>query len=97
MLENKTNDIIIRHTHKREYDVYFCDIPSAKSKREAEHEAVMHLVREVFGEEAELCHTEDGAPYIKGSDIHISVSHSKHTACLAVSTAFVIGVDVATW
>ncbi len=74
--------------------VYYCFIYEAKSKREAERRAEQLLVREAFGPEAVLEHHEDGSPYIVGRDEHISISHSLHTACMAVSEDHVIGIDV---
>lgn len=86
--------ITISKLHKRDYDVYFCDIPSGMPKREAERHAVGMLVKHAFGENAVLSHRDDGAPYIETTNHHISVSHSRHTACLAVSRDYVTGIDI---
>lgn len=60
--------------------------------RSAEKRAVDTLARTAFGNR-ELCHHQNGAPYIAGVESHISVSHGGGKAVLAVSDG-PIGVDI---
>ena len=73
-----------------------CDrVANVKStKRACEILAELLLVNEAFGPEAELCHNENGAPYIKNNPADISISHSRYIVCLAVSLSKTIGIDV---
>lgn len=68
--------------------------PGVAQRREAEREAVERLVCYVFGDSGRVGHRDTGAPYIKGADVYISISHSRSVACLAVADDGVPGVDV---
>lgn len=77
--------------------VYGCRLPEPDARgtrRRDEIDAVAAIVREVFGAEARLMHDPDGAPYISGSDVSISVSHGGGYALLAVNRLCKIGVDI---
>ncbi len=77
--------------------IYGIAIPAADSvsdRRAAERSAVRALVEEAFGRDAVLEHDAHGAPYIKGADVHISVSHGAGYALLAVSHDGPVGVDI---
>lgn len=64
-------------------------------KRACEMLAELLLIKEFFGNEsAELCHTEEGAPFIKDSQVHISITHSRDIVCLGVSYSCPIGIDL---
>lgn len=66
-------------------------------RRRREQEAVALLVREALGEGAEVIHSPEGAPTVKGVDgIYISISHSVDECVLAVSESGPIGVDTET-
>lgn len=58
--------------------------------------AVIELMRRAFGHEAELLHDADGRPSIAGFSGHISISHCRDEAILAVHTTRPVGVDVET-
>lgn len=61
-------------------------------RRQTERLAVERLVTHLCGPEASLSHNPDGAPVIKG--FHVSVSHSRRLAAVAVSTHSPIGIDI---
>lgn len=66
-----------------------------RSRSEAETEAVGRLVCEAFGPGATVGHYPSEAPYISGHEsVPVSISHSRHTACLAVGQDRPVGVDV---
>lgn len=61
-------------------------------RRDQERAAVDALVARFCGAGAELRHDADGAPLIEGW--HVSVSHSRTTAVIALSRDRRIGVDI---
>lgn len=71
--------------------------PAVRAGRRAhEREAVGRLVDRAFGPGTTLSHRADGAPYIAGSEWHISVSHCSGLAILAVDPTAPVGVDIET-
>lgn len=71
--------------------LYFKEIHAAG--RQGEREAVKDLVIDAFGTTALLDHRPDGAPFIIGSEKHISISHTAGVAVLAAAD-FPVGVDI---
>lgn len=70
-----------------------------EGRRAAERAASLSLVREVFGEEAELLHHPDGAPWIpQAPDGTVySLSHSARECVLATASGVMaIGIDIET-
>ena len=71
------------------------------SRREREREATAWLLRHTFGEDAaiELSHAPNGAPRLRvdGGEWHLSVSHSRARAAIALSRHHRIGIDVEEW
>ena len=57
-------------------------------------EAVAQLITKHIGPEARLLHDPDGAPLLAGSDLHISISHSRHFAALMTDPTRRCGVDI---
>lgn len=67
-------------------------------RRDVELSAELRLIDAAFGSGHELLHTSDGAPYISGSDIPVSISHGAGKCVLAVSAdARPVGVDIECW
>lgn len=63
------------------------------TRRCREGVAVAAIAAHVFGAGARVLHHTDGAPYIGGAGgVHISVSHTRHVAVMAVSDTSV-GID----
>ena len=62
------------------------------NRRGIERDAIASLVRHFCGEGAVLGHDADGAPLLDGW--HVSVSHSRGMAVLALSKERRIGVDI---
>lgn len=69
-------------------------ITERSSSRNIERAAVAHIIKHVFGSDAELMHTPDGAPYLSDYKNHISISHGGGYALLAVCDSQAIGVDI---
>lgn len=66
------------------------------ARREAEREAVAHLILEAFGPEARLTHDRHGRPYLEDEpSVYISISHSAEECLLAVSDR-PVGIDIET-
>ncbi len=61
------------------------------SRRMAERHAVAQLMRMLGHDPDKLTHTADGAPQMPGC--HISVSHSRRLAVVAISTTQPVGID----
>lgn len=58
-------------------------------------EAKRMLVERAFGPGRALAHHPDGAPYIVGSELHISISHTRRECVLAVCDK-PVGIDIET-
>lgn len=68
------------------------------SRRSAEKEAERRLLKAAFGDDCELLHAADGAPYLRDDATPISISHGAGRCVLAVSTdGRPIGVDIECW
>lgn len=63
-------------------------------RREREQAAVRRLLEYFSFDPLNYRHTPDGAPYIEGSRLHISVSHSLDYAAMTVSHTSGTGVDI---
>ncbi|MCM1310918.1 MAG: 4'-phosphopantetheinyl transferase superfamily protein [Bacteroides sp.] len=56
--------------------------------------AVEKLVAEQVGPEIRIIHVADGAPLLVGSPLHISISHSRNFAAIALDEDVRIGIDI---
>lgn len=56
--------------------------------------SVAALIARTLGAGVRLLHDPDGAPLLGGSDMHISVSHSRDYAAIALHPTLRIGVDI---
>ena len=74
------------------YDLQLAGITNAS--RRAEWLAVRLLVKELFGPDVEVAYHPTGRPYLEGSDIHISISHTRGYASVAYHRVRPIGMDV---
>ena len=71
------------------------DEPVAKGKRrEKERHAVGALLREVFGADCRLDHYPSGRPFLYGSDINISISHTVRFVVILAHPHKRVGVDI---
>lgn len=64
-----------------------------KARREAESYAVLALLRQHYGEDVQLGHKPNGAPYLPGKKEYISISHTDGRVVLALSSQ-PIGIDL---
>ncbi len=55
---------------------------------------VARLIAENVGPDVRLLHDPDGAPLLAGSPMHVSVSHSRHFAAIALHPCLRVGVDI---
>lgn len=78
-----------------EVKIYIAPIPATdrSQRRRTEQEVVTRMIRSIFGPDAALCHHHSGQPYIKDSQLNISISHSSSTAAIAVSPT-PAGIDI---
>lgn len=78
----------------RKLNVSVSHIEEIKSNQRAcEKLATQLIIALTLDNKAQLRHTEDGAPYIENSPIHISISHSAHLVAVAFSSA-PVGIDI---
>lgn len=56
--------------------------------------AVARLIALHAGADARLVHDPDGAPLLTGSDLRISISHSRNFAAIALHPSERIGIDI---
>lgn len=66
------------------------------TKRQCERTATLSLAQQVAGPQATIAHHPDGAPYIPGFCRHISVTHCRTIAAMAVADIPHIGIDAET-
>lgn len=76
----------------RRYDKQLLD--KKNEVRRAEWLAVRLIVKELFGADCEVAYHSTGRPYLKNSDVHISISHTKGYAAVAYHHVAPIGVDI---
>ncbi|MDR1879861.1 MAG: 4'-phosphopantetheinyl transferase superfamily protein [Tannerellaceae bacterium] len=62
--------------------------------RRKEWLAVRVLLKALTGEEQQVAYHPDGAPFLPGSDLHISISHTKGYAAALVSERPETGIDI---
>lgn len=74
--------------------VALCPIEPTENRRLAERAAVARLCRLLLGPDVVIRHKPDGSPFVEGCSVHISVSHSRRTALLALSPHYIIGADI---
>ncbi|MDR2968986.1 MAG: 4'-phosphopantetheinyl transferase superfamily protein [Tannerellaceae bacterium] len=67
---------------------------TASEKRRREWLAVRLLLKEMAGGEASIEYHPNGAPFIPGSDYHISISHTKGYAALLLQKNASAGIDI---
>ena len=77
----------------REAGIPCDDLMGRPVKRQREKAAERLLLRQAFGRSVTLLHDEQGAPFVEGMDVHISISHTMGMVVLAVDECRVIGVD----
>ena len=77
----------------REKGISVDDLSELPVKRQREKAAERLLLCHAFGHPVTLSYTEQGAPYVEGSDVNISISHTMRLVVVALSENHVIGVD----
>ena len=77
----------------REKGIHVEDLVELPIKRQREKATERMLLCRAFGRPVLLSHTAQGAPYVEGLDVNISISHTTRMVVLAVDSAHVIGVD----
>lgn len=84
--------------------LHLCDseinekIKQVSSPRRIREIIMSHLlIKKYFGNNAILCHSHIGAPFIKNHNCHISISHSSNQIALAINRNSPIGIDLENW
>ena len=69
------------------------DMMELPVKRQREKAAERLLLCRAFGRPISLRHDEQGAPFVEGSDVNISITHTPRLVALVVDDRHVIGID----
>ena len=77
----------------REQGIPVEDLEALPPKRQREKAAERLLLHRALGCPVTLSHSEQGAPYIDGKDVNISISHTMGLVALAIDDHRVIGLD----
>ena len=77
----------------REAGVPADDLLEFPIKRQREKAAERLLLCHALGQPVELAYNEQGAPFVEGIDVNISISHTQRLVVLAVDPERTIGVD----
>lgn len=77
----------------REAGVPADDLLEFPIKRQREKAAERLLLCHALGQSVKLAYNEQGAPFVEGIDVNISISHTQRLVVLAVDLERTIGVD----
>lgn len=90
-IEESTDELINMLDEK----VYIENILTIKSdKIKQEKLAVRVLLKRLFDKEVELEYNKAGRPYLMGMNMHISITHTKGYAAVALDAKRQIGIDI---
>ncbi|MGL4364356.1 MAG: 4'-phosphopantetheinyl transferase family protein [Bacteroidales bacterium] len=64
------------------------------SRRKAERAVTLYLLHQILDVQYPLAHHDNGAPYLEGADVQISISHTKEYLCIALHQQQKIAVDI---
>lgn len=65
-------------------------------KRKIELLSVAMLIYRLFGPHVHLCHDEKGSPFLSGSNLYVSISHTHAAYAVSIAT-FHHGIDIEQW
>lgn len=77
----------------REAGIAVEDLMELQVKRQREKATERLLLCRAFGQPVSLCHDEQGAPFVEGFDVNISITHTPHLVAVAINEHQVVGVD----
>lgn len=76
------------------YFTLFTPEEAVLGQQKAQSDAVKRIIRHVMGDDIELLHDPDGAPMLKNSPLHISISHCDGAAAVGFHDSMRIGIDI---
>lgn len=77
----------------REQGITIEDLLDKPVKRQREKAAERLLLCKAFGRPVILSHTSQGAPYIEGAAVNISITHTMRLVAFALNDSDIIGLD----
>ena len=77
----------------RETGVPCEDLLELPVKRQREKAAERLLLCRAFGHPVTLSHTKQGAPFVVGLDVNVSITHTMELVAIALNDSHVIGLD----
>lgn len=69
-------------------------VPFTSTKRRLEYLASRCALNELIGKEQHICYHDNGAPYLAGNSLNISISHTGHYALVATHPSDKVGIDI---
>ena len=88
----ESSDELYNLLDTRRYDEQLQD--KKNESRRAEWLAVRLIIKELFGTDCEVAYHSTGRPYLKNSNVHISISHTRGYAAVAYHCVAPIGMDI---
>lgn len=77
----------------REAGIPVEDLLAMPVKRQREKAAERLLLCHAFGRPVSMGHTAQGAPFVEGSDVNISITHTPRMVALACCDEHIVGID----
>ena len=77
----------------REAGIPCDDLPGMPVKRQREKAAERLLLYHAFGRPVTLSYSAQGAPFVEGLDVNISITHTMELVAVAIDDCQVIGID----
>jgi len=90
-LEEDSESLLSRLSFK---DKYLPIIEKMTENRKREWLAIRVLIKELLGEEKEICYSSLGKPYLSDNSFHISISHTKGYAALILNKENEVAIDI---
>lgn len=88
----ETNEYLLSTLDHQEW---LQEVLVAKStSRQLEMLATRVLLKELLGEEKQICYFASGKPYLHDESYHISISHTKGYVAVALSKRYTMGLDI---
>jgi len=66
----------------------------SNTEKRCEKLAVRALLHDLTGEEKLIGYLSDGKPYLSDGSFYISISHTKHYACIILHSIQIVGIDI---
>ena len=90
--EENAEELLSLLADKADYRLQLSEMRTENRKKE--WLAVRVLLKELLGDETTIAYRPNGAPFLPGSDMHISISHTKGYVAVILSEKPPTGIDI---